>query len=56
MHVSGGMTAALTSAQSLRRLAGIQPLLNVRVRCCQLRESQTGGAQTSEQDRTSLIQ
>ena len=38
--VTGGMTAALTPAQSLGCSVGIQPLLDVRVRCCQLRESQ----------------
>lgn len=40
MHVIGGMTSALTPAQSLRYLVVVQALLNVRVRCYQLRESQ----------------
>lgn len=61
MHVVGGMAAALTTAQSLRCLVGIQLRPNVRVRCCRLRQRITGsqgegGAQTSEQDRTSLVQ
>jgi hypothetical protein len=40
MPVISGMTAALTLELSLRYLVGIKPPLNVRIRRCQLRESQ----------------
>jgi hypothetical protein len=40
MPVISGMTAALTLELSLRYLVGIKPLLNVRIRRCQLKESQ----------------
>jgi hypothetical protein len=40
MPVICGMTAALTLELWLRYLVGIKPLLNVRIRRCQLRESQ----------------